>query len=272
MLLFQVEVILDRARSPVYVFGTETSNARYLEVVLESAYLLVKRVALSPEALHGYNSMLARSPLSIPFVGRFMNSYDVPKGSMAFELELGSAEAELPSFIRLGMIRKAAFQGQYSSSAFNFETASLLRQIRVKEETGIISREYTFFSVAESTKTGDMDGVTFVAATSALSVHNWMRKGLRLSQDEFERGYGIVSLDLSRAANADEEDDGVFSTPRFGRLTLILEFGAKLPEDFTLITASHLKKEVTYLNYLINYYMCLLQVLINKNREVVFPA
>ena len=228
----KIEISLDRARCTQYIMSSNPNQSKVYDIEVHEAYLIVKRLTLDPAALESYNAMLSKAPAIFPYVKRSMRAMDIPRSSVAYEFDVGSPGTQLPYQIRFGLVRKKAFDGDYSKSAYNFERFGL-QQLRIKEANGFISSEI-------SLKEGN--NLTYVPASSlpavldgGFSTETWMDKGLSLSQSAFKNGYAIYTLDLSRCATAQDPDPDLLSMPRREKVSVILDFDSKTSYDVVLV-------------------------------------
>ena len=228
----KLDVTLDRARCLQYIMSSETNDNKTFDIEIKDAYLIVKRLTLEPQALSQYNSILARSPAPFPYIGRRMRAFDIPKSSLAFEFDVGSQGTDLPFLIRFGLVQKIAFDGTYKKSVYKFERFGL-QQIRVKESNGFISTELNLMipNDSNSLTSGNLPAFT----DGGFSTDQWMQKGASLSEIEFNNGYAIYTLDLSRSSTAKDDDPDLQSAPRREKVSVILDFSGKLDNDVVLI-------------------------------------
>lgn len=227
----KIEISLDRARCSQYIMSSNPNQSKVYDVDVHEAYLIVKRLALHPTALENYNSMLSKTPAIFPYTKRQMRSLDIPRSSVAFEFDVGSPGSQLPYQIRFGLVRKKAFDGDYSKSVYNFERFGL-QQIRIKEANGFISSE---IKLKESSLTNLPASSLPAVLEGGFSSETWMEKGLSLSQSSFNFGYAIYTLDLSRCATAQDPDPDLQSLPRREKVSVILDFDSKTSYDIVLI-------------------------------------
>lgn len=225
----KLDVSLDRARCLQYIMSTESNDNKTFDIQIHDAYLVVKRLTLEPLALNEYKSLLNQSPAVFPYIGRSMRALDVPRSSLSFEFDVGSPGATLPFLIRFGLVNKKAFEGTYSKSVYNFEQLGL-QQIRTKESNGFISSEISLMN-NNSLTSGSLPSVI----SGGFSTEEWMEKGSAVSPIDFENGYAIYTLDLSRCATAKDDDPDLQSSPRREKVTIILDFATKTPSDNVLI-------------------------------------
>jgi hypothetical protein len=240
----KISVTLDRQRPTIYILSTNGNDSVHYELIFKSVYLLVKRVELPEASLSAYNSLHARSPISFPYVGCQMSSHEIPPSTLNFDFDVGGPGLAQPSLIRFGLVKHKAFLGTYNQSSFAFERGGL-RSIRLREADGTISQEFEYFQPAEDSSGTDVDPLTFLATSTPLSYHHFMRIGTQISRRSFNHGYAVVRLDLSRAHVHDtSEDEGPLlrSTPKLGRLTVCLEWAKKTQEAFDLVIEEQFDK------------------------------
>ena len=228
----KIEISLDRARCSQYIMSSDANQSNKYDFDIHEAYLIVKRMAMEPLALENYKEMLEKTPAIFPYIGRQMRAIDIPRSSVAFDFDVGAPGTQLPFQIRFGLVRKKAFDGDYSKSAYNFEHFGL-KQIRIKEANGFISSEIPL---------GERGSLTFGPSSSmpaitegGFSTEQWLERGTSLSQTAFKNGYAIYTLDLSRSATAKDPDPDLQSSPRREKVTVILDFESKTSYDIVLV-------------------------------------
>ena len=209
-------------------------------MVFKTAYLLVKRIELTPESLAAYNNLM--KPISLPYKHTVMSCHEIPKNTLDFDLTIGENGHELPSLIRFCLVRRKGYLGSYSESAFNFLQTGL-RSVRIKEADQTISQQIDYFHPAEDAS--NLDSVALLSTTSPLSSHMLMKEGSDSDAVTFANGYAVIRLDLTRAHVNDHPDDYTLrSTPRYGPITLSLDWGEKTKSNYELIIQKIYDKSV----------------------------
>ena len=230
-----ISVTLDRLRPTLYVLSNLKSNNRFFEIVFDSIHLLVKRIELPSPSLSAYMSRMARSPIHFQYRHNRMVPHEIPMNTVSIDIPIGQGSDELPSLLRFGFVRRKAFLGSYDECAFKFLTTDL-RNIRIKESDSTISSELSFYSLAEKTSS-DLDSLTFLATTGPLTYAHFMKHGYQIDKNQFNAGFALMKIDLSKAKVFDEnyEDPDLISSPRTDKISLTFEWSQKTKMNYTLV-------------------------------------
>ena len=228
-IFFQQRYMLNEVNTKIKLIRSKDSfclmaSANGFKVKIVSAYLLIRKVKISPSVYLAHAKALERGLAKYPIRRVICKSFTIPKGYLDISQEKVFS-GQLPSRLIVGCVDNRAYNGRGAHNPFNFKHYDL-NEISVfldGQQHGIKP-----LSVDYNSKQYAAAYMSLFAGTGK----DGRNVGNDIDRTEFANGYSLYVFDLSPDLT---DDDTHFNLSRQGTVRLNMKFAKSLPETVTVV-------------------------------------
>ena len=188
------------------------------------ASLFVRKVRLNPAVSLGHAKALEKASAKYPLKRVVVKTFSIPTGNIG-AVQDNLFLSQTPNRLVIGLVDSAAFNGQNQSNPFHFKTQGLSFLSLYLDGKQVPSKP-----LQPNYTTGE-----FVRSYFGLMVSSGLVNqdaGSNISREDFDRGYGLYSVDLTPSLL---DDNQLFELVKSGALRMELKFGTALTNSVTVV-------------------------------------
>ena len=199
------------------------SSQNIFKIEIQEAFMVMRKVKVSPGVLLGHTDALMKSPAKFPITRKECKVLAIPQGFQSFvkdNIFLG----QLPKRVVIGMVHNESFAGTISRNPYNFEHFGVNfmqlytdgepvvgKPLRLNIEDGNYLDAFEMLSQAFDKFDGEKSSI--------------------IKREDWPRGYSLFSFDLT----PDHAGDDHYALIKHGNLRLEMNFDAALNHTINII-------------------------------------
>lgn len=217
----ELKLRLIRSRDSFCLLGDDGYKIQITE-----ANLFVRRIKVSPTVLISHAKSLEKTTAKYPITRSDVKCNTVSAGVRSASLD-NVFNGQLPTRIIVGLVSNTAFNGNFASNPFNFQTFNL---------------DFASFHIDGQQIPGVMLAPNFPSGEFIRSFHtifsgtgiHYSDSGNEISREDYGNGYAIMALDFTPDLEAHIKTH--WSLVKHGSLRLEVRFSAALTAPISIIT------------------------------------